>query len=102
MSSSPSAGIHVGNRRLVQWVSTRADVLVVYAVLVLMFVVGTISAPPFLTGFNLTSALAASVPLALVAIGQTCVVITGGIDLSVGSMMGLVSIVGAMYMNGDA
>src|SRR5262245_37182181 len=92
--SSSSGGV-------VRWVSTHADVTVVYLVLVLMFVSGTLGAPQFATEFNLESALAASVPLALVAIGQTFVVITGGIDLSVGSMMGLTSIVAAMYMNGD-
>ncbi len=101
MSSSRRANLHIGNRRLVRWFSGHSDVAVVYTVLVLMFIYGTIGAPQFSTEFNLKSALAASVPLALVAIGQTFVVITGGIDLSVGSMMGLISIVGAMYMNGD-
>jgi ribose transport system permease protein len=66
-----------------------------------MVVVGAFTTPQFATEFNFQSALAASVPLGLVAIGQTFVVITGGIDLSVGSMMGLTSIVGAMYMNGN-
>jgi ribose transport system permease protein len=77
-----------------------SDVVVVYSVLIGMFVVAAFTTPQFATEFNLQSALAASVPLGLVAIGQTFVVLTGGIDLSVGSMMGLTSIVGAMYMNG--
>jgi ribose transport system permease protein len=82
------------------WVTKRRDLIVVYGVLVIMFVVGALTAPEFLTRFNLESTLAASVPLALVAIGQTFVVITGGIDLSVGSMMSLISVVAAIYMNG--
>jgi ribose transport system permease protein len=44
--------------------------------------------------------LGASLPLALVAIGQTVVVVTGGIDLSVGSTMSLAAVMAAMAMNG--
>jgi ribose transport system permease protein len=40
----------------------------------------------------------AVLPLALVAVGQTIVVISGGIDLSVGSMMALTSVVSAALM----
>jgi len=37
-------------------------------------------------------------PIAIIAIGQTMVIITGGIDLSVGSVIGIVGIVGGMLM----
>jgi ribose/xylose/arabinose/galactoside ABC-type transport system permease subunit len=48
--------------------------------------------------FNLLGGLA---PLFVVAAGETLVLITGGIDLSVGSTMALTSVVGAFVMNGD-
>jgi ribose transport system permease protein len=50
-------------------------------------------------GYNLSSiAVAATAPL-LLAIGQTFVIISGGIDLSVGFTMGLASVVASQVMN---
>src|SRR5262245_51920176 len=83
-----------------RWLTGHRDLVVVYVVLGLMFAIGALVAPDFATAFNLKSALAASVPLALVAIGQTFVVLTGGIDLSVGSIMSLTTVMAAIYMNG--
>src|SRR5262245_17314168 len=52
----------------------------------------------FLTASNFFEVLRFSVELGLLAIALTPVIITGGIDLSVGSMMGLAAVVfGAMY-----
>lgn len=48
-------------------------------------------------------ALASAVlPLALAAVGQAIVVISGGIDLSIGSMMALTSVVAASQMEGQS
>ena len=44
----------------------------------------------------------AVLPLALAAVAQAIVVISGGIDLSVGSMMALTSVVSAALMNGQS
>jgi ribose transport system permease protein len=41
-------------------------------------------------------------PLALAAVGQAIVVISGGIDLSIGAMMALTSVVSATLMKGQA
>jgi ribose transport system permease protein len=41
-------------------------------------------------------------PLALAAVGQAIVVISGGIDLSIGSMMALTSVVAASQMKGQS
>ena len=61
---------------------------------------------PFTPGFaspdNLSNILIACLPLLLLATGQTVVLITGGIDLSVTAIIGLSSIVGALVMGGDA
>ncbi|MBE7539060.1 MAG: ABC transporter permease [Opitutaceae bacterium] len=58
---------------------------------------------PFTPGFatigNLSNVLGTFLPLFLVALAQTLVLISGGIDLSVTSTIGLSSIVGAMAMN---
>jgi rhamnose transport system permease protein len=46
-------------------------------------------APSFLTGKNAAEIARLSVEIGLLVLAQTCVIVTGGIDLSVGSMMGL-------------
>ena len=57
--------------------------------------------PGFATQDNFTNILATLLPLFIVAIGQTVVLVTGGIDLSVTSIMALTSIAGAAVMGGD-
>jgi len=54
--------------------------------------------PDFLTGQNLINILTQSTPLALMAVGLSAVLITGGIDLSIPSVMAFSGILGAMYM----
>ena len=60
---------------------------------------------PFADGFastgNALNILAAMLPLLVVAAGQTLVLISGGIDLSVTSIIALASVVGAMLMTTD-
>ena len=48
--------------------------------------------------FDVQSLAIDALPLALVACGQAVVILSGGIDLSVGSMMSLVNVVAAKYM----
>jgi ribose/xylose/arabinose/galactoside ABC-type transport system permease subunit len=72
--------------------------------LVLWLSVGYVVAlAPFTPGFispeNMANVLVALLPLFLVALGQTLVLITGGIDLSATSVIGLTSVVGAMIVN---
>ncbi len=60
---------------------------------------------PFTPGFaspeNLTNLLATLLPLFIVAMGQTVVLVTGGIDLSVTSIIALASVTGASVMGAD-
>jgi ribose transport system permease protein len=48
--------------------------------------------------FDVQSLAIDALPLAFAAMGQAVVIISGGIDLSVGSMMSLVNVVAAKYM----
>ena len=41
----------------------------------------------FLTSYNLRNLLLATMPLALVALGQTCALLVGGFDVSVGALL---------------
>jgi ribose transport system permease protein len=48
--------------------------------------------------FDAPSLASDALPLALAAMGQAIVIISGGIDLSIGSLMGLVNVLAAKYM----
>ncbi len=52
----------------------------------------------FFTARNLTNVLLQATPLALMAIGLSAVLITGGMDLSIPAVMALGGILGSMYM----
>ena len=56
----------------------------IYLLLVLVFIVMCICSESFRSLYNITNMLTQCVPLACVAMGQTLVIISGGIDLSVG------------------
>lgn len=67
--------------------------LVVILAIILSFL-----SPHFLTERNLFNILDQSVVLGIVAVGMTLVILTGGIDLSVGSVAGLSGIVLALLL----
>ena len=62
------------------------------------FVVMAIFFPDLASPRNLSNQLSNVWPLLAVAIGQTFVIIIGGIDLSQGAVMGFVSVLGAVVM----
>ncbi|MFZ5792744.1 MAG: ABC transporter permease [Pseudomonadota bacterium] len=66
--------------------------------LVVMFVVYSILSPHFLTVSNITNVLVQSAPLLILATGQTFPLLMGGLDLSQGSIVSLVSVVTAGVM----
>jgi ribose transport system permease protein len=66
------------------------DVLLIWAILLTLVLAASALSDRFLTAFNLERVTAQMTALALVAIGQTFVLLTAGIDLSVGSVVSLV------------
>jgi ribose transport system permease protein len=68
------------------------------AMLVALVALFTIGNPSFLSAYNVTTILSAVTILLAVGLGQVCVILTGGIDLSVGSIMSLVSVVFMMSL----
>ncbi|MEE9587408.1 MAG: ABC transporter permease [Hyphomicrobiaceae bacterium] len=66
--------------------------------LVLSLIVFTIISDNFLTGRNLLNVLRQSVYLTIVSLGQMLALLTGGFDLSVGTILALTSVVGALAM----
>ncbi|MBA3974275.1 MAG: ribose ABC transporter permease [Candidatus Solibacter sp.] len=57
-----------------------------------------LATPHFLTGMNLASLFRQTAVINIMALGVTLVIVAGGIDLSVGSMMALASLLGCMAM----
>jgi ribose transport system permease protein len=66
--------------------------------LILVLITFSVLSGDFLTGDNLTQIALQSSINAVIAVGMTLVIITAGIDLSVGSVAGLSSVVGAVMM----
>jgi ribose/xylose/arabinose/galactoside ABC-type transport system permease subunit len=78
----------------------RASLLIVYGLILILGVYASLSSPNFLTGRNIFNVLRTGAFLGTVAIGETFVIISGGIDLSVGSLIKLSTLVSAILMNG--
>lgn len=75
-----------------------AGILVRYSmVIVMLLVIAYFSyrSARFATPDNLITILVAAAPFALIALGQTLVILTGGIDLSVGSVIAVSAMAGA-------
>ena len=70
-----------------------ARIIGVIAALVLTFIVFTILEPQFISVDNLLEIGVQSTIIAFVALGLTFVIVTGGIDISVGSIVGLTSVI---------
>jgi ribose/xylose/arabinose/galactoside ABC-type transport system permease subunit len=70
----------------------------VLAVLIVLIVVTSLSSPVFLTTINLVNVLRQISILGMVASGMTVVMISGGIDLSVGSVLSFVGCVAAQAL----
>jgi ribose transport system permease protein len=69
-------------------------------VFVLMLIAAGVLSDRFFSPDNITNILRQSVPLGIVSLGLLYVILTGGIDLSVGSIMALVSVVVALAIPG--
>ena len=81
-------------RSLVDFV-LRARTFGIVGILALFVLVTTLIQPSFLSGSNIRFVLSDSALYALVAIGETFVVLTRNVDLSVGSVVGLSAYVSA-------
>lgn len=66
--------------------------------LIVLFIALSIASPYFLTANNLASVARQTAVFNTMALGMTIVIISGGIDLSVGSILGLSGLVGTMAL----
>src|SRR6056297_2070552 len=75
--------------------------ILVYLVLLLLLFIAQIISPGFLTFDHMSNVLRQASFLGIVAIGQTLVILIGGIDLSVAPVITLANVLGAELMAGQ-
>ncbi|ANT53660.1 MULTISPECIES: ABC transporter permease [Mesorhizobium] len=73
--------------------------LTLLALLVLLWVILSVATQSFASGNNISNLLRQGSMIAILAVGQTFVIITGGIDLSVGAVVGFATVIAAMLIN---
>ena len=66
--------------------------------LIVLFVALAIASPHFLTETNLSSVVRQTAVINIMSLGMTIIIIAGGIDLSVGAILAMSGVVGAMAM----
>lgn len=79
-----------------------APLLIVYGLILVLVMFGWANSDRFLTDRNLLNVLRQAAFLGTLAIGQTLVILMGGIDLSIGSLVKLSVLVAAIVMNGSS
>ncbi len=70
-----------------------------FLALVALLILGTLLNPDFLSVSNLTNVVTRSAFIAIIAVGTTFVIASGGLDLSVGSMAAFVAGVMILFLN---
>ena len=73
--------------------------LTLLALLLLLWGLLSVTTASFATGNNMANLLRQGSMIAILAVGQTFVIITGGIDLSVGAIVGFATVIVAMIIN---
>lgn len=85
----------------VSWVGTAKDQLqqlLAFASLLAIVVYFSWASPTFLTYYNITNVLFSTVVIGLLALGTTFVIITSGIDLSIGTGMALCAVMSGVFV----
>jgi ribose transport system permease protein len=90
-----AAGETTGSTSLVSWALRLLNIGPVL-ILILLATVISLLTPDFLKPGNLSNILAQTAVIAIVAIGQHLVILTRGIDLSVGANLALATVIGGL------
>ena len=72
--------------------------LLPFLTLIALFVTLSIASPNFLTATNLSSVVRQTAVINIMALGMTLIIVSGGIDLSVGSILAMGGLLGTMAM----
>ncbi|MGS4946403.1 ABC transporter permease [Meridianimarinicoccus sp. RP-17] len=85
---------------IADFLSEHAQVLSIAGFFIVCVVFFSVMASAFLTPVNLLNILRQAAPILVVAVAMTFVIITAGIDLSVGSQVALINAVAAIALSG--
>jgi ribose transport system permease protein len=91
----------MGSAAARRWFQNNASLFGVMVLIVAVCVMGGLMTDRFFSFGNIVNVYEQSTDLALVSIGQTLTILTGGIDLSVGSLISLTSCLTSGLINGD-
>jgi len=86
---------------LMRFVTNHSNILVVTAIILILAFLGISQSEFFFTPYNLGNILLHMSPLALIALGQSLVMLTGGIDLSVGGVVSMTTAIASYWIIGD-
>ncbi|MCH4887954.1 ABC transporter permease [Acidaminobacter sp. JC074] len=86
------------SRRKIMSIRGMGQVISVSIALLVMSLIFGIINPSFFSGDNMTNLLRQVVPIMIIGMGQSYVLITGGIDLSIGSVAGMSCMISATLM----
>ncbi len=100
MKTTPTIPRSAPRGPLQHFISDNALVLVLYSALLVAIVSLSIGFPSFRSGPNLWTMARQAVIPGIIAIAQTFIIVSGGIDLSVGSLVTFVSLLSAGLMDG--
>lgn len=86
------------SRSFKNFIEENRELVTIFGILLIIAAIGAIASPKFRTEQNTFNVLRQAVALGLVSIGQTFVILSGGIDLSVGATISLVAVYTAGLM----
>jgi ribose transport system permease protein len=96
-SGAPEAPTVAARGRVLPFPVTGQEIVLIVVIAVL-WVVLAVATPAFLTAGSIVPLLVAMAPIALIGIGMTVIIITGGIDVSVASIVMVCAVVVAKAM----
>ena len=88
----------LGSSKLLFWILHHRQSLALPVMFIGAFVLFSVGTQNFMSVDNLTNVARQSVYLLIVSLGQFIVIVNGGMDLSVGSVVSLTSVLGATVM----
>jgi ribose/xylose/arabinose/galactoside ABC-type transport system permease subunit len=87
------------NRQRIWRIARESGIL---GALIILVVVGAIISPHFIKGTNLINVIRQVAIVGILGVGMTFVILTSGIDLSVGAIVGFVAVITASILKGGA
>ena len=98
MSRLEATGEETATRGWSSGVKDRIQQLLAFASLIVIVVFFSVASPDFFTYSNMTSILFSTVVIGTLALGTTFVIITAGIDLSIGTGMSLCAVMSGVFI----